>query len=305
MGGIASAAIQHPGTEIRVDEHLIVTSPDFLTSKASRQALQPVRENGTLRDMDALVLSTDPDEIAAIETAAGTTIGDRLEISVFGLHKAAQLREQVANPFGWQALKTFVSDRYVDVDYDGAVFKALFPFAVEVPTEALETYSLEVGREVFPVANPAAAILNYWTRSISGLRPKDADKIQAVAANVFAKAPELVEWMVDGPGQSQMELAAILHTLRRANSQPRSSRELTVGGAVRVQAGSVRDLADNPAFLLPNADPNTRDGVLALAILKSRGLGIPESNETIVRLYQRFAEQRLATITKNQAGSDS
>jgi len=301
MGGIASVALQHPGTEIRVDERCIVAPKGFLQDETVLEALRPLRKNGTLRDLDALVLSTDQAKIDSVEALAEQKIGQRLDISVFGLHKAAQLREQVANPSGWQVLKTFVSDRYVDDD--STIRKALFPFAVEMPPDALEPYSLEVGDHVFQTANPAAAVLNYWTRSISGLRPKDADKVQTMASRVFDKAPELVDWSIDGPGRSQMKLAAIFHTLRWANSWTRANRQLELGGALQVRAGSVRALAQDESFMLPDADANTRDGALAMALVKSRGLGIPESNDTIVKLFQTYVEPLIDTITKNTASN--
>lgn len=300
MGGIASAALQHEGTTISLKDRTIVTSPGFLEDPATQQALSAMRPNGTLRDMDALVLSSDPMQIAAVEATARQTIGDQLEISVFGLHTVGELYRQIEQPFGVSALKTFLSDRYVGGE-GGLMYKALFPFAATLPEEALETYSLEVGKDVFPVANPAAAIMNYWTRSISGLRAKDADKVQQLAGEVFAKAPELVDWIVDGPGQSQMELAAILHTLRFSNSG-QAKRELTLGGApgIRLRAGSVRALAEHESFMLPNHGSNVQDAVLALAAIKSRGLGVPESNPLVVKLYQRHVERHMGAITKNQ-----
>lgn len=300
LGGVASAALLHPRTEIKVDERSIVTPDDFLENDDVQKALNPIRENRTLRDADILVLSEDPEEVASIKEFAEEKIGGKLEVEIFPYHDIEELSEMAEHPFGLRSLRTFVSDRYVAQDAGGTILKALFPFAVEVPDEALKTYDLEIGDKIFPVANPAAAIMNYWTRSISGLRPKDAKKFQKMAGLAFTKAPELAEWIIDGPGKSQMELAAIMHTLRYANSRPVASRRLEVGGAIQVTAGSVRALADHEAFMMPNADGNTRDAVLAMAIVKSRGIGIPESNERIVELYQRFVEQRLHTITHNE-----
>jgi hypothetical protein len=175
MGGIGSAALKHPGTVILLDERRIVTAGSFLTDESSRQDLSPIRPNGTLRDMDALVLSDDYEVIDEVETIAEETIGDQLDISIFSLRPGSYLEEQVAQPFGIKALKTFVSDRYVRED--GGRDKALFPFAVEIDPEVLEDWSLEIGNDVFPVANPASAILNYLTRSITGLRHKDLAKV--------------------------------------------------------------------------------------------------------------------------------
>ncbi|HYF96488.1 MAG TPA: hypothetical protein VD947_00440 [Patescibacteria group bacterium] len=299
MGGIGSAAMKHAGTEIILDERRMVVAPDFLEDDDIREALDPIRNNGTRRDIDALVLSSDGDLIDRVEKATDQTIEDKLDKSIFVLIDAAHLQEQIDNPFGIKALKTFVSDRYIYTD--GSIDKSLFPFAVPLDPESLESWELEVNGQIFMIANPAAAILNYLTRSISGLRPKDYDKVQEMAGLVFGKAPELAEWMVDGPGKSQMELAAITQTLRRSNSWPLARRELNIGGGViAIKAGSVRALKQNEAFMLSDADSRTQDAALMIAMLKARGLGIPESNETLVKLFQKFIERGIDTITKNK-----
>lgn len=297
MGGIGSAALTHAGTEIFPAERRITTSPDFLEDPAVRMALDPIRADGSRRDLDVLVLSADEEAIAMVEAAAERTVDGQLDVSVFGLHKAVELREQVANPFGWRAFKTFVSDRYLWES--GRVDKALFPFGVELDREALETWSLEIGAEEFPVANPSSTVLNYLTRSISGLRPKDADKVDAMAGQVFAKAPELAEWAVDGPGKSQMELASILQTLRRGSSLPLSKRQLEVGGVLKIRAGSVRALNDHPAFMLRHDSADTRDAALAWAVVKARGLGIGESQDWVVTIFRKYFEEMVDGITKN------
>lgn len=294
MGGIGSAALKHEGTVILPDERRIVTTDAFLRESPD---LGRYRQNGTLRDMDALVLSDDESQVAAIEKIAEEEIGDGLDISVFRLVSGSQLDEQRAAPFGAQALKTFVSDRYVRED--GGLDKALFPFAVPIDSEIMDSWTLEVDAQEYKVMNPAVAILNYLTRSISGLRPKDYDKVQDMAKLVFGKSPELADWAVDGPGRSHMEFAGILQTLRRSNTFPRSKRILSVGGALEIRAGSVRSLRDHEAFMMHDADGQVQDAVLLMAVLKARGLGIGESNEDVVRVFQKFVEGRIGSITKN------
>ncbi len=308
MGGIGSAALQHPRTVILLDERRIVAPSDFLTDtespegEATQASLARFRTDGTLRDFDLLVVSADPEEIAAVEGVAEETVGEALDISAFGMHTAEQLDEQAANPLGFLAVRTFVSDRYVRPD--GSMQKALFPFAVPLEKDVLENWTLEVGGQEFQVANPASTVLNYLTRSISGIRGvKDGPKVQKMAAEIFGKSPELAEWCVDGPGQSQLQLAGILQTLRRANSLPFSKRTLNVGGALEVKAGSVRALADHEAFMIPDADAGTRDAVLALSIAKSRLLGYGESQQWVITAYQKHIERRLDGITKNSADS--
>lgn len=294
MGGIVSAALKHEGTVILPDERRIVTTDAFLHESPD---LGRYRQNGTLRDMDALVLSDDESQVATVEGIAEEEIGNRLDISVFRLVSGRQLEEQRAAPFGVQALKTFVSDRYVR--NDGGLDKALFPFTVPIDPEVMDSWKLEVNGQEYRVMNPAVSILNYLTRSISGLRPKDYDKVQDMAKLVFGKSPELVEWVVDGPGRSHMEFAGILQTLRRSDTFPRSKRTLSVGGVLEIRAGSVRSLRDHEAFMMHAADGNVQDAVLFMAVLKARGLGMGEANEDVVRVFQKFIEGRIGNITKN------
>jgi len=299
MGGIGSAALVHPGTEINLEEQSVVTSADFLGDKTVQGLLAPIRpEDGTRRDLDMLVLSSYDSDVELVESMAELTVDGTLDNSVFGLHKAAELKEQIANPFGWRAFKTFLSDRYEWSD--GRMKKSLFPFAVPVDREVFDTWRLEVGDQAFPITNPATMVLNYLTRSISGLRPKDADKVDRMARHVFGKEPELAEWTVDGPGQSHMELAGILQTLRRSNSFPRSKRELNVGG-LWVKAGSVRELIEDEAFMIPDASPIVQELALLWAVTKARGLGIGESQDWAVKLYRKYFESMFDGITKNGA----
>lgn len=298
MGGIGSAALKHPGTRILVDERRIVAPDDFLEDEGVSESLARFRTDGTLRDFDLLVHSADPQAIAEVEDIAAMTVDGQLDISAFGLHDAEELDQQIENPLGFFAVRTFVSDRYLYED--GNMKKSLFPFAVPLEREVLENWTLEVGDQEFQVSNPASTILNYLTRSISGIRGvKDGPKVQAMAAQIFSKAPELADWCVDGPGQSQMELAGILQTLRRSDSLPKAKRTLDVGGVLKIKAGSVRALADHEAFMIPDVDANVRDAVLALSVAKSRLLGYGESQQWVITLYQKHIERLLDGITKN------
>ncbi len=294
MGGIGSAALKHKETVIFPDERRVVTAPSFLIDNPDIARYRP---EGTLRDLDAVVLTSQPSRVNAVEAVAKHEVKDALEVSVFGLRKAEHLRHQAEHPFGIKALKTFVSERYEDEA--GNLIKALFPFAVPLPAEALEPWTAEIDGHEFPIMNPAGAVVNYLTRSISGLRPKDAQKVQSVMAHVAKVWPESVEWIVDGPGRSQMELASILQTLRRSNSWPHSKRHLQIGGVLRVPGGKLRDLHEDPGFMLHDKNETVQEAAIALATLKARGLGMFESSPWIVKLYQQFVERHMGTITKN------
>jgi len=295
MGGVGSAALMHPGTHFDDVSGYLETSRDFTTDNPK---LGLARENGTPRDLDTLVVSQDPNIIQAVADVAEQTIGNRLQVEVFGLQPGLKLYDQTSSPFGIRALKTVLSDRYVCGD---ALKKSIFPFAVDLDPDALRPWTLVVDGQQWPTLGPGATLLNYLTRSISGLRPKDTDKFHDMAANVFNKLPDIDEWIVDGPGRGEWQLAGILQTLRRSNSWPRRKRELAIaGGALSLRAGSIEDYRDDPSFVLRDRDPAVEGLALWIATAKSRALGIAESNELIVKLWQRFGERHVDSITHNQ-----
>ncbi|HVV66576.1 MAG TPA: hypothetical protein VHB72_00700 [Candidatus Saccharimonadales bacterium] len=286
IGGIGTAALAQEATIILPEEKRIVAPADLYLSR--------LRPDGNVRDVDSLVLSSDESLIAQVDTIAEETVGAQLENSTFGFRDAMHLQAQRENPFGFSAWKTFVGDRYAWPS--GEVDKGLFPFSVPMHPDSLESWHLEIGDEEYPVANPATSILNYLTRSISGLRPKDAVKIQGVAANIFGKAPELIDWTLDGPGQSQLELGKVLHTLREPANH---AGILVVGGAIELHPLPIRSLMDHPAFMLHEYDTRTQEHILAISKVKAMALHEAESQEAIVTLFQRYAERMLGTIIKN------
>jgi hypothetical protein len=289
IGGIGSAALTDEASIILPDEATVI-APDGLY-------LPQHRADGNLRDLDVLVLSSNPGRIRMIEMMAKASIGDELEISVFGLRNAEHVEKQMAHPvLGLKALKTFVSDRYVE--RDGSIDKVVFPFSVPLEAAAMESYALEVKGAVFPIASPPGALMNYATRSISGLRPKDADKVEDMAANVFGKVPDYVDWIRTGPGRSQLELARVLHSLQGPSSFEQA-RTLTLGGAIDIVPMPIRALFEHEAFMLSDEDRRTQENALAWARVKSAVLHKAESYEEVVRLYQKWAERLFDGITKN------
>jgi hypothetical protein len=254
------------------------------------------RPDGNKRDVDILALTTDKASIRSIEQAAKRTIGDELELSVFGMHRLARLRQQQAHPLRTLG-RIWLADRYVTEEAGEitALTKALYPFAVDVPLETLETWQLTVGNgDPMPVPHPGTVILNYLTRSVSGLRPKDAAKVDALTANVLSKAPELAAWIQDGPGHSQIELARILQTLRRGfGAEP-----LIVGDKITVTPYSLRELARHPGQL-----EGRRPALAAVARFvsraKARGLHSIESQRRVVTFFQRYVERHAGGVITN------
>ncbi len=295
MGGIGSVALTLPETEIFVNHNTVATpETDELHEKIGQ-----FRPNGTLRDLDGLVLSDDPEVVARVQTLAEEVIGDELELSFFGLHNMARLQRQVEHPFQSVA-KVWVGDRYVTIERGQIIEakKAIYPFAVDLPEEVLEPWWLQIGnREPMPIPSPAAAPLNYTTRSLSGLRPKDAEKVQQLVENLEQKAPELIDWMIEGPGKSQVELATVLHSIREPRDNPRS---FTIGQKFERATMTDKEILQSDVFL-GEQNEAVRRAILAMSRAKGRTVYQYESNPKLVKFWQEKVEPRIGAILKNKA----
>lgn len=282
MGGVYSAALLDPETVIDPKSKFVI-APALLYQDVRR----PDR-NKSLRDVDAFVKSSDRKYIALIEQILKETVGTELERSVFGIVPEKVLRRQLCHPFGFIALKTFLSDRYVQPD---GLVKSLFPFGVPIDAESLESWTLTVGDMQVQVPNPARQVIDYTNRSISGVRPKDEKKVEEIAAIVFSKAPELLDWAVEGPGASQVNLGLLLRSLTPNKEHPdyfRANRPVM----------PVSELADSEYFMLPDLEANTRRRIVATAAFKANMLSFFESNKTFVSLFQKYIESHMGTLVK-------
>lgn len=294
LGGIGSVALRHKDTVIKTDEQRIIAPAGL--------ELPNFRPDGNLRDIETLVLSTRDEDRQAVQDLGEATMGDSLIVEVFPFHDEQRTQELVDKPFGGKALKTFLSDRYMPADRqwvpgETQVRRTLFPFDVPIDDEALRPWTLEIGDDItLPVPPPGEVIINYLIRSISGLRGKDAEKVEEMARAIFEKAPETVDWIVDGPGKDEFRLARILHTLRESNWTP---EVLTLGGLLEVRALWYGNLKDSPAFLLSDVEGAPRRSAVRLASVKSRLLHLAESSDFIVTQFQRHGEQRIGTVVHN------
>lgn len=284
MGGLGSAALTDPKTTTSSIDRVVYAPADL--------ELPQFRKDGNKRDLDGLVLSTDPEAIAQAEEIARETVGDALELSFFGLKNLSQLETQANHPASSTA-KVFLSDRYVSESEDGQIttaLKAIFPFKVNLDPSSLETWHLAVGASPIttPIPHPGASFTNYLTRSISGLRPKDEEKVRAQAEIILADK-EIREWVYDGPGKSLMRLAGILHGLR----QPK--------GKMKPLQLTERDwLKPIPLSEISEDELMTSSPlVIGVARAKSRILHSVESNPKVVTLWQKYAEMRAGKIVKN------
>ena len=125
------------------------------------------RDNGTVRDLDALVKSTSKATAKAYQQKISGIVGDKLVISTF---KLSPYEENVHGRFD------FSGDRYVDSE--GHLYWRLGGIETEIPVESLEQWLVKRGDEtICAVPNPVAQLGAYGCRSITGWRPKDREKV--------------------------------------------------------------------------------------------------------------------------------
>ncbi len=295
LGGVGSVALLNEATVIKADEKRIVAPASI--------SLSNYRDDGNQRDIETLVLSSNQEHTKQVEACAKQTMGDKLIIEVFGFGDIRRVGELKARPFGFKALNSWVSDRYMEVGADWATdsttpLRMLFPFSAPIPIDALETWTLEIGDDLeIPVPSPGAVIINYLIRSISGLRDKDSRKIEQMGAAIFKKSPEQVDWIIDGPGRSQFEIARLLHTLREPKQDP---KVLTIGEKLAVCALQSGQILEHPAFMLNDEDRRTQQTAIRLAAAKSRALHRAESVSFLVTAFQKYVEPRVGSIIHNK-----
>ncbi len=288
MGGVGTAALEDPRTEINMDKKEVYAPTGF--------ALPTFRDNGTRRDVDVLLTSSNSGRIAEVEAVLEATVGEHLQREVFPIRPHEVLADQILHPFGRQAILAAVSDRYeASPDIEGVFVKALFPYAVEIDPETLEPWTLVTDLGEFPIPHPGTTVANYTNRSITGLRHKDTRKMNLAAHNIFTNEPEMREWLIDGPGKSQLELSTIIASLRRPNR-----RNLKLISDLKIDTYSDAELLEHDNFLRPDLSRPEKMGALALARLKVGVIKPFEDMDGFVAWWQRHMEQRAAAIVKNK-----
>ena len=140
-----------------------------------------------------------------------------------------------------------------------AIQKSLFPFAADMDPESFENWRLFIGEKdkyPMPIPPPGSIMLNYFTRAAYGLRHKDREKIMAMASNIAQKNPGVRDWIMDGPGRSQMELARILNQL--------GNKGRLVSTPVAEVGGIEGDLTAHPAYMIGNLPPHIQGIVMGI-----------------------------------------
>lgn len=289
MGGVGMAALLHENVAINEEQKTVWVPDDlFLASE---------REDGTKRDIDVLVLSSDDDQVHAVDASLALHIGDALERSVFGIRPNQALLEQYAKPLGGRALRTFLSDRYeAEAVQTGQYVKSLTPFSAPIEEGFLDTWGLYIGQNEspIPIPHPGAAIANYTNRSISGVRPRDAAKIHTATDTVLAKAPFIEEWLREGPGQSQIELGKLIASLRL-----RGEKDLQISDSFSLATYAPEELREHDYFTAKNERLCVQRKALCVAAIKSVALHLFENNQGVVKFWRQYGESRTQSIVKN------
>lgn len=282
IGGVASAALIHPDTIINVRQKEVIAPDDLYLSN--------IRSNGTLRDLDILVMSSLADDICLIKDCFTKTINGGLDPSIFGFKKSEVLERQINRPLGFVACRTFLSDRYELAN--NAMVKSLFPFSTAINPESLESWNLNIGDINISIPNPAMLIINYLSRSISGVRFKDIEKVNRLSSNIFSKAPELRDWALGGPAASQVELSLALRSLtpnKKHDDVLKINRPLE----------NTDSLIDSELFMLPELKNHEKRQVIGIAALKANSISALESNGFVANFVQRHVEHRIGSIINN------
>ncbi|MFO0970771.1 MAG: hypothetical protein U0520_00255 [Candidatus Saccharimonadales bacterium] len=246
LGGIASSALKHSG---------IVFNHATQTISASAAASEgTIRPNGTVRDIDILVDRVMSDSEAAVVVAeVEEAVRGELVVSVFGFERY-QPQERFG---GTKSLFTdWISQRTID---DAGVRRyELGPLSQEVAEGSYAPWELvtESGSSV-SVLNPAGHVLAYGLRSISGVRAKDVDKLDAMLKRVLDE-PEFEKAITQGDYRAWLDFAVSIYNLRdgidhseigiiargafRFKGRLLGLLEANEGVVERAQSGKVQDL---------------------------------------------------------------
>lgn len=131
-------------------------------------SISSVRENGTRRDVDILITPTESKQIKVAKKITEDCLPD-LSISVFGIKSVEQSGRGT-----WD----FISRRIVS-EQPNRLFMSCDTSVGELPWSILDAWSVkdQSDQTIYHTIGPASHYVAYTNRSITGVRPKDEDKI--------------------------------------------------------------------------------------------------------------------------------
>lgn len=243
LGGIATAALAEPTSFIDSEENQI-----FCTDTGD---IPTIRDGGTKRDIDILVGDVlDKETARMIKATVEEAVDDALEVSVFGFGiyeptispaKAAKLAGS-----GWTSRRT--------IDPSGVIRLELFPLTREIDPVVFEPWTLITpNQDKVSVMHPAAHVLNYATRSISGVRNKDREKLAQATEQVLENG-RFIDDIVGGKLTTLAEFSVMLDWLRQGKLQPGSPYIRPEATAIdlsvaRAKAILLREAESHPAVV--------------------------------------------------------
>lgn len=210
LGGLGMAALTHP--RVQFDEaNKVIAVPDLY--------IPSVRPDGTLRDVDLMVATTDTNRTLEVEAGLRATLQGKLSLAVCNIANGQSITRDTKHPFSPRtAVKGFTSNRYTHPDIPGQHVRYIFPFMAPLDNAHFEQWQVEVAdvKLCLPVPPPASVLTNYLVRSVIGRRPADDEKVKAAAYMLHMRTREQTSWLYDGPGKDQLELSLVLNSIRNA-----------------------------------------------------------------------------------------
>lgn len=201
LGGMAATAVASLDW-VDVDAHNLV-APQGLYKPA-------IREGGSVRDADTLLMTTDVDEAIRATEIARDVLEGRL------VFRAFRFKDHETHLTGFNAVRRrtfdFTSERTMDAE--GNTYFVAVPFVTPVRPETYEPWTVQVGdRGTFQTVNPAVAIASYEVRSLGGTRPRNRSDVKAMRGRMN-------EVMDDYPAfeaETASDIHAFLESMQGAN----------------------------------------------------------------------------------------
>jgi hypothetical protein len=196
LGGISAGAIAHPTTKFDHYNRLIEPTAD--------SAEFNIRDNGTKRDADVLVLDVLSEHQAElIKQAIAAAVGSRLVVSAFGVDR----REDISPQDTWWTSRRTLDNR-------GTHRIQMHPLEQILPEESYIPWDMQLPEGgTVRTLNPVGVRFAYGFRSVSGLRPKDKDKVAAMQVRL-QQEPEFISEIHEGSFKPWLDMAEAVRLMR-------------------------------------------------------------------------------------------
>lgn len=170
LGGIAAHAILNAN---------IIHWEDRIIEVDCEVHLSTRRENDTVRDIDTLIVSSSSQEVNKAKEALTDVVGNDLSVSVFGLRKRVKTRKTLIPNMD------FVSHR--TIDEEGNFYIHLDEVETALTNDWYDAWEVRRPQDdspLFQTLSPVAIEAGYRMRSITGVRPKDKDKLEKLRERI-------------------------------------------------------------------------------------------------------------------------